>query len=116
MVESAVADVVGPAVAAEDPHGLLGQVFLVGQDAGRQLGHLAGTLGRRRKGRHIGLRRRLGGLGVGTGLEPRAGRVGQIPGRTAALDERLGINDDLVLHGLVAEQHAHAVLGVVLEQ
>ena len=32
MVNAAEADVVCPAVAAEDPDGLLGQVFLLGQD------------------------------------------------------------------------------------
>ena len=32
MVKTAKADVVCPAVAAEDPNGLLGQVFLLGED------------------------------------------------------------------------------------
>ena len=32
VVQAAEADVVGPAVAAEDPDGLLGEVGLVGQD------------------------------------------------------------------------------------
>ena len=36
VVQAAVADVVGPAVAAEDPHGLLGEVFLLAQDLSRQ--------------------------------------------------------------------------------
>ena len=31
VIQAAVADVVGPAVAAEDPHGLLGQVLLLAQ-------------------------------------------------------------------------------------
>ena len=41
MVEAAVADVVGPAVAAHDPHGLLVQVILLGEDVGSELAGVA---------------------------------------------------------------------------
>ncbi|CAN3996973.1 hypothetical protein PBMFNG_PBMFNG_02060, partial [Dysosmobacter welbionis] len=37
VVQTAEADVVGPAVAAEDPHGLLGQELLVRQNLSSQL-------------------------------------------------------------------------------
>ena len=36
MVEAAVADIVGPAVAAHDPHGLLVEVGLLGEDLRRE--------------------------------------------------------------------------------
>ena len=45
MVNTAVADVVGPAVAAEDPHGLLVEVILLGQDLAGELAGLAGAGG-----------------------------------------------------------------------
>ena len=41
MVQTAEADVVSPAVAAEDPHGLLRQELLVRQDFGNQLAGIA---------------------------------------------------------------------------
>ncbi len=41
MVQAAEADVVGPAVAAEDPHGLLGQVILIRRGSPSQLAGLA---------------------------------------------------------------------------
>ena len=45
MVQTAEADIVGPAVAAEDPHGLLGEVLLVGQNLCRQGAGLAVAVG-----------------------------------------------------------------------
>ena len=36
MVDAAEADIVGPAVAAHGPHGLLGQIFLILQDVARR--------------------------------------------------------------------------------
>ncbi len=116
VIESAVSDIVGPAVAAEDPHRLLGQVLLVGKDARRELGHLSGALGSSAQSLDVGRSRSLGGFSVSAGLKPGARRVGQLAGRTAALDEGLGVYNHLVLHGLVAQKHAHAVLGVVLKQ
>ncbi|CAN4006266.1 Phage tail protein, partial [Dysosmobacter welbionis] len=41
VVQTAEADVVGPAVAAEDPHGLLGQELLVRQNLSSQLAGVA---------------------------------------------------------------------------
>ena len=42
MVHAAEADIIGPAVAAEDPHGLLVQVILVGKDLLDQIAAVAG--------------------------------------------------------------------------
>ena len=43
MVKAAEADIIGPAVAAEDPDGLLGEVVLLGEDVARQRAGLAGA-------------------------------------------------------------------------
>ncbi len=44
MVQTAEADIVGPAVAAEDPHGLLGDVLLALQDLCRLLAASSSSL------------------------------------------------------------------------
>ena len=46
MIQSAIADVVGPAVAAEKPYHLLAQLILVLQQLLGQLGSLTGEGGR----------------------------------------------------------------------
>ena len=93
VVQAAEADVVGPAVAAEDPDGLLGQVLLVVQDALRGLG--SRRLRRRSNlgqggdqlgvGGLVGWRpcrprassQACGGLGGGAGLHQRSCGVGR---------------------------------------
>src|SRR5699024_7778930 len=64
MVYAAEADVVCPAVAAEDPDGLLGQVFLLGQDV---LHAVAADVGFQVGEQSIGSR--IVGFGVGGGIQ-----------------------------------------------
>ena len=109
VIQSAVADVIGPAVAAEDPEGLLGQQIGVGQDglAGIAAGVLDGVQQLRAGGLgafrviHVVQPRLSGGLhGVGMfGIEQGLHVVSQLG---AALCQ--------------AQVHAEAELGVVLEQ
>ena len=109
MVQAAEADVIGPAVAAEDPEGLLGEVSLVGQDG---LGGVAAAL---LELGDIGSGRGLGGLSVVAVLEPSGGSGLQLV-RGVTLEQGLGLSDELVLDGSVTHGEAEAVLSVVLEQ
>ena len=141
MVDAAEADVVSPAVAAEDPDGLLGQVGLLREDLSAQLAGVAvavllalglqfgSMLGELRhlgqlvhsadvlfEGRDVG----LGSLGVGVeivdGVEVLLRGGLEVGVRPLDGDERLGLLNQAVTDGLLAEVHAEAVLRVVLEQ
>ncbi len=115
MVQTAVTDVERPTVAAENPDGLLRQVGLVLEDFLGELGRfaLAGGDGGKLLDEHIG--GFASGMLVAASLKPRLGGVGNV-GLNASRDELLGVSCEHVVHGLVAKQHTHAVLGVVLEQ
>ena len=111
VVQAAEADIVSPAVAAEDPEGLLGQVGLVGEDG---LGGV-GAVGL--EGLDVGGGSSLGGGGVaGVGVEPSLGSGLEGLAHAVGLEQRLGVGDELVVDGLVADLKTEAVLGVVLEQ
>lgn len=110
MVRATEADVVGPAVAAEDPEGLLGEVSLVGED--RLGGVAAALLELGNVGGGSGLR----GLGVVDGVDPSLTGGLELVGRTVSGDDLLRSSDQLLLNGLVANGHAQTVLGIVLEQ
>ncbi len=141
MVDAAEADVVSPAVAAEDPDGLLGQVGLLREDLsaqlagvavavlfalGLQFGSMRGELRHLGQlvhgadvlfeGRDVG----LGGLGVGVeivdGVEVLLRGGLEVGVRPLDGDERLGLLNQAVTDGLLAEVHAEAMLRVVLEQ
>ena len=113
VVESAVADVVGPAVAAEDPEGLLGEVLGVLED-----GLCVGAAGLGDGGEDC--LERLGGvlagLGVVHGVEPGVGHGGELSVGALVGEHVLGVLDELGANGFVAKLHAHAELGVVLEE
>ena len=110
VVEAAEADVIRPAVAAEDPEGLLGEVGLVGEN---RLGGVA--VGLLELG-DVGGSGGLAGLGVRAGLEPGGRSLLQGVGRAVGLEELLGLGDDLLLDGVIAKGETQAVLGVVLEE
>ena len=111
VVETAVADVVGPAVAAKDPEALLGHELLVGEDHVHDLGAIELLeLG------HVGGSGGLVGLGVIAGVEPRLGGRLELCGGHGGLHELEGVLGDPRAHGLVPQQHAIAVLGVVLKE
>ena len=110
VVQATEADVVGPAVAAEDPEGLLGEVSLVGED---RLGSVAAAL---LELGNVGSGSGLGGLGVVDGVNPSLAGGLELIGRTIGSDDVLGSGDQLVLNGLIANGHAQTVLGIVLEQ
>ena len=113
VVQSAVADVVGPAVAAEDPHGLLAQIVLLRQDL-RGDGAAVGR-GVLQHGDQ-----RLDGLGVGLAVVLGVQILldnSLILGRTlSVLHHGLQPLDEGVADGLLTQVQAQAVLGVVLEQ
>ena len=115
MVESAVADVVSPAVAAKDPDGFLGEVVLVREDLGRKRRCLPFAFRKLLKlGHESGggiLRRR----GVIARVEPRL-RCGSRVLWHASGKQLLGLLDHHLANGGVTLQHAEAVLGIVLEQ
>ena len=118
MIQTAEADVVSPAVAAEDPDGLLGEVLLVSQDLATQLAGVALAAGN-----HSGLQGSdvlLGGVGVGLAIvhsvEPglRSGlEVGVSPGHG---QQGVGLVHQTVADGFLTEVHAKAMLGVVFKQ
>ena len=112
VVQSAVADVVCPAVAAEDPDGLLRQVFLVLEDVL--------SLGTAAVKRFERLHKRVGRgavlLAVVKGVEPvLACRLDVV--RAAFLrEDGLHVVRETVADGFLAEVDAKAVLRVVFEQ
>src|SRR5699024_7361121 len=142
VVQTAVADVVGPAVAAEDPHGLLVQVVLLVQDLLGQLAGVAlaeglalglqllakgadlGVVGGAQllhgaeavlQGGHIGLGSGLVALALGVGVQPLLGGVLQLGTGPLHLQQLLGLGLQAVADGLLAQIQTQAVLGVVLE-
>ena len=91
VVQATEADVVGPAVAAEDPEGLLGEVSLVGED---RLGGVAAAL---LKLGNVGSGSGLGSLGIVDGVEPSLAGGLELIGRTIGSNDVLGSGDQLVL-------------------
>ena len=118
MIHAAKADVVCPAVAAEDPDGLLGQIFLILKDLCRQLAGVAGAAGLQAllQSCDVSLGCFLVGLAVFHGVEPLLcgflqRSVGPVDGDQLAGLVRQRFADDL-LRGV----HAVAVLRIILEQ
>ena len=112
MVQAAEADVVGPAVAAEDPAALLVEEVLVGHDA---LVALAVTGG---LGLHHSEELRRGGLvglAVVIGLKILL-RSRDLGGILAVFGDVADVLRQIVTDLLLAEIHAEAVLRVILEQ
>ncbi len=106
MIQSAVADVIRPAVAAERPHGLLGQELFIIAD---ELGLVALVAGHRRQqciGSHAGLGGAFGLVDI----------VFAHIGGHALVGQRLRGGLELPLDGILPQQIAVGVLGVVLEQ
>ena len=106
VVQPAVADVVGPAVAAEGPDGFLGQKFLVLPDEG---GVLAGFI--LNGGQEI-VADLPGGGGVIALFQIGVAGVR----RHTALGQSMNMLRQLALHGVLAQQVAIGVLGVVLKE
>ena len=114
MVESAVTDVVSPAVAAEYPDGLLGKAVLVGKYLVGELPCLAGALGAAFKMLDERLRRLLRRFSL---LE--CGKVILAQLLCLVVDERCELFN-FALYGVapcaVSKVHAVAEFGVVFEQ
>ena len=116
MVQSAVTDVIGPAVAAEDPHGLLVQVLLLGQDlldelAGVAVAELgAGVLELLGVGLHLGQLVAEGVLGGGAVDEP-----GHLVDGAQAVVQRGDIGLCGLLVGLAVVHGVQPLLGGLLE-
>ena len=118
VVQAAEADVVGPAVAAEDPDGLLGEVLLVSQDLAAQLAGVAlasGDNGVLQGGDEL-----LGGLAVGLavvhGVQPVLGGGLQIGVGPLHGQQGVGLVHQAVADGFLAQVHTEAMLGVVFKQ
>src|SRR5699024_5442839 len=113
VVQAAVADVVCPAVAAEDPDRLLGDVLLVLQD-------LSGLLAACGSGLLQLGDQGLGGSVVGAGVVLGLDELGvsslQILRSLVRADDLVDLADQVLTDGLLAQIQAQAVLGVVLEQ
>ena len=106
MVQAAVADVVCPAVASKGPHGLLRQVLSVLPDKG---GRVAVVIlnGRQQDVADLAGDRRVVALfQVGVALVHGDAALGQGP----------DVLHQLPLDGILAQQAAVSVLGVVLEE
>ena len=110
VIHAAEADIIGPAVAAEDPHGLLGEIRLLAEDL---LGLVAAA---RLKGGHQGFGGGLVGLAVVHGLQPLGARLLHIRGGVLGGDELLDLAGETGTDGVLAQIHAKAVLGVVLKE
>ena len=109
MVQSAKADIVGPAVAAQDPVGFFAEELLVMQQ-------LLGA-GIQALGKHLD--EGIGGGQVGLAVLQR----GQIAlqrllfvRRLDLAHQRRGLADQALSHGILRQVHAVAVLGVILKQ
>ena len=107
VVQTAVADIIGPAVSSEDPDGLLCQVVLLGEDfLGLCSAHLL-------EGRDIG----LCGLGIGVsvlqGVDP---LLGLGLDRGALFDQSLSEGHQVLTDLVLSDEHSQTVLGVVLKQ
>ena len=108
MVEATEADVICPAIAAEDPEGLLGEVGLVGENGLGGIGAVCFESRDKRLGGDLGVDR--GALGVNPGVGSSLQLVGTLLG-----DGRDG-GDETVLLGLVTKRETKTVLCVVLEE
>ena len=114
MVQTAVADVVGPAVAAVHPHGLLGHILLALEDLvhdGLLLGRELAIL----QQRHQRLGSGSGGVQILVGLQPlgNGGLDGLILGQRIQL---LDVAGDALAQLLDSQTHTVGELGVVLKQ
>ena len=111
VIQSAVADIVCPAVAAEDPNGLFDQAVFCGNDP------LCGcVVGSRASGDQF-FRRDLAAFGVVHVIQPLfACGFGFGVVRPSAFDQRVDVGFDLVTPCGVSQVHAVAEFGVVLEQ
>jgi len=114
VIQSAIADVVGPAVAAEKPYHLLAQLILVLQQLLGQLGSLTGEGGR------LQSRRQLAGIGI-VGIQIVEGGQPCVDGtlQLCAGDQRQQLLSHLLDVGpalLGSQHHAQTVLGLILEQ
>ena len=112
MIQTAVADIVGPAVAAEDIDGLLGEVILFAEDLG---GFLTASLGSLLKLSHQSLSAGGVGLGVILGGHESVDRVVERGGSRNFL-EGVQLADQLLADRLLAEEDAVAELGVILKE
>ena len=112
MVHTAEADVVCPAVAAEDPNGLLGKVFLVVQNI---LARVAVAVERFKRRNQVFCCRRVL-IAVVDGVKVRA--ASRFHSFRSLVGFRNGFDfvDQTVADRVLAEIHAVAVLGVVLKQ
>ena len=118
VVQTAEADVVSPAVAAEDPDGLLGQELLALQDLAGQLAGIAGAAVHNTIFQSGNVS--LGSLAVGHAIiqsvQPGLSGSLQLGNGVLHSDELLGLLDQAVTDGLLTEVEAQAVLGVVFKQ
>ena len=107
MIDAAEADVVGPAIAADGPHGLLGQVLLVIQDVLSILAFPGGLQSRdQRVGHATGLLfvRPVSHIVV-NGLHSHTGCL-----------QALHADEQLLADGILSVEEAEGELGIVLKQ
>ena len=111
MVHATVADVIGPAVAAEDPHASLSQEVLILQDL---LGQLAASLSSLLQ---------LGDQGIGglagssaVGLSVQIGLAGFLQGAFGLLHHLFNLSSQALPQLTGGDGNAQAELGVVLEE
>ena len=141
VIQSAVADVVGPAIATEDPHGLLGQILLLAQQVSRNGAGLAiaeqgalclqlgSVLGELRIGGQLlhgadallqSLDKGLGGLSIGGaivhGVQPSLSGSLQLGTGPLNVHQAAGLGGQILTDLVLANEHAQAVLGVILKE
>ena len=114
MIQTAVADVVGPAVAAVHPHGLLGHIFAALEDLGHHSLLLSAELGALQHGQQL-VGSHGGGIQVVIGLQPLGdgGLHGGILGHAVQLLNELRHSSTQLLH---SQAHTIGELGVVFKQ
>ena len=115
MVQAAVADIVRPAVATEDPDGFLRKIILVSKDRLGQIDICHTLSDNALELCDIFVGSCLALLGLVALIEPCIRRRGQsVVGAT--FKKLLGFGDKLLAHGILSEQHAQTVLRVIFEQ
>ena len=113
LIEAAEADVVCPAVAAEDPDGLLGDVLLALQDLSRLLAASSSSLLQLSDQGLCGL---VVGLGVVLGSDELLVSSLQLCGCLVGTSNLSDLLDQVLTDGLLADVQAQAMLCVILEQ
>ena len=118
MIQAAEADIVSPAVAAQDPHGLLGQVILILQDLRSQSASLAlAALDHTSfQSSDVILSGLIVGSAVSHGIQPLLASFLDLSGGILHSNQLLSELSQTAADSVLSQGHAQTKLSVILEQ